>query len=120
MPPWLTLSICMILPVLAIAELGIGLDLWTLAWIAGSSLLGYVLIADDKQRAKHGDRRTPESTLHLVELLGGWPGSYLAQQRHRHKTVKVGYRVTFWLIVLSHQGIAIDALRGWPIWQALH
>jgi uncharacterized membrane protein YsdA (DUF1294 family) len=48
----------------------------------------------------------PESSLHLIELLGGWPGAYLAQQTMRHKTVKASYQVVYWLIVLLHVATA--------------
>ena len=34
-----------------------------------------------------------ESTLHTLELLGGWPGAYLAASRLRHKSRKRSFRV---------------------------
>jgi hypothetical protein len=52
--------------------------------------------------------------LHLLELLGGWPGAFLAQRRLRHKSSKGSYLFVFVLIVGLHQFLAIDALRGWP------
>lgn len=33
----------------------------------------------DKSAARAGRRRTPESTLHTLALLGGWPGALVAQ-----------------------------------------
>ena len=54
--------------------------------------------------------RTPETTLHLFELAGGWPGALLAQQAFRHKTRKPSYQVAFWLIVVLHQALWIDLL----------
>ncbi|WP_040500587.1 DUF1294 domain-containing protein, partial [Ideonella sp. B508-1] len=44
--------------------------------------------------------RTPESTLHWMGLLCGWPGALLAQQVLRHKTSKTSFIVVFWLTVL--------------------
>jgi len=41
--------------------------------------------------------------LHLLELLGGWPGAFLAQRRLRHKCSKRRYQFVFWLIVLAYQ-----------------
>jgi uncharacterized membrane protein YsdA (DUF1294 family)/cold shock CspA family protein len=67
------------------------------------SLLTYALYWKDKQSALRGTWRTPESTLHFFEMMGGWPGALLAQQRLRHKNQKRSYQIAFWLIVLMHQ-----------------
>jgi len=45
----------------------------------------------DKARARAAGsgatrRRVPERTLHLLELLGGWPGALWAREHVRHKT----------------------------------
>jgi uncharacterized membrane protein YsdA (DUF1294 family) len=67
-----------------------------------------VVYAFDKRAARRGDCRTPESTLHVLELLGGWPGALLAQRLIRHKNAKVGYQVVFWLIGAVH-------VAGWVL-----
>jgi uncharacterized membrane protein YsdA (DUF1294 family)/cold shock CspA family protein len=67
-----------------------------------ASLAAFLMYARDKYAAIQGTWRVPESTLHAVEALGGWPGAYVAQQKMRHKTVKVSYQVSFWLIVTLH------------------
>jgi uncharacterized membrane protein YsdA (DUF1294 family)/cold shock CspA family protein len=59
----------------------------------------YVTYALDKHAAQHGGRRIPESSLHGLELLGGWPGALLAQRVMRHKTRKIPYRIAFWAAV---------------------
>ena len=64
------------------------------------SLLTFLLYAKDKSAAKKGAWRTPESTLHLFSLFGGWPGALVAQQRLRHKSKKQPFRFVFWLTVL--------------------
>jgi uncharacterized membrane protein YsdA (DUF1294 family)/cold shock CspA family protein len=66
------------------------------------SLLTFALYADDKSRAKRGDWRTSEKTLHLCELAGGWLGGFLAQRRLRHKSIKGSYQAVFWAIVAIH------------------
>jgi len=53
--------------------------------------------------------------LQVLDLLGGWPGGFLAQQRLRHKCSKLSYQFMFWLVVALYQFVAIDALRGWPM-----
>ncbi len=84
--------------------------IWALALYPAVSLLTVVFYGHDKQRAMEGGARTPENTLHLLELLGGWPGALVAQQLYRHKTRKVNYQVVFWAIVLAHQVVWLDWL----------
>ncbi|QIL91139.1 DUF1294 domain-containing protein [Microbulbifer sp. SH-1] len=71
------------------------------------SLLTYLLYFLDKSAARNGSWRTRESTLHLMSLLGGWPGALLAQQRLRHKTRKQPFRFIFWFTVLGNLGALI-------------
>jgi uncharacterized membrane protein YsdA (DUF1294 family) len=61
------------------------------------SVVALVLYGRDKSAAKSGGvrRRTPESTLHVIALLGGWPGALLAQRMFRHKTRKEPFRTVF-------------------------
>lgn len=54
----------------------------------------------DKAAARRGGRRTPELTLHLLALAGGWPGALLAQSVFRHKTKKQPFRSIFWCTVV--------------------
>jgi uncharacterized membrane protein YsdA (DUF1294 family) len=75
-----------------------------LGWIAGGyllmSILAFIAYAVDKSAAKHNRWRTQESTLHLLGVLGGWPGALLAQRWLRHKSKKTAFLVVFWLTVL--------------------
>lgn len=66
----------------------------------------------DKKRAVNSGYRVPEIRLHLIELLGGWPGGLIAQQIYRHKTKKKSYQLTFWLIVILHFIIWFDFLNS--------
>lgn len=79
------------------------------------SLFGYVVYAADKNRARRGEWRVPEQALHLVELLGGWPGAFVGQRQLRHKCSKVSYQFVFWVIVLAHQLVALDFVLGWVL-----
>ena len=58
----------------------------------------------DKAAAQENEWRTPESTLLMLGLVGGWPGAIVVQQMLRHKTSKVSFRVAFWLTVLVNIG----------------
>lgn len=66
------------------------------------SLVTIVVYGWDKSCAKRGARRVPEATLHLLALLGGWPGAALAQSLFRHKSQKTSFRIVFYLTVALH------------------
>lgn len=71
----------------------------------GASLLAFALYAWDKSAARGGRWRTAESTLHLIALLGGWPGSLLAQRVLRHKSSKASFLVAFRATVIVNCGV---------------
>lgn len=107
--PAVTLFLLLVAPIWALSRLASSIDPWILAGLPLSiSVFCYAAIRSDKARAKAGQWRTPEAALHLGELLGGWPGSFIAQWQHRHKTAKASYQAVFWLVVLVHQLVAID------------
>ncbi|MDP3700813.1 MAG: DUF1294 domain-containing protein [Hylemonella sp.] len=77
------------------------------------SVLTYAVYAADKSAALRKRRRVPERTLHLLALLGGWPGALLAQQQLRHKTSKPRFLLVYWLTVVGNFAglLAITGLR---------
>lgn len=81
-----------------------------LATYAVLSVVTVALYRSDKAAAEQGRRRTPESTLHLLALLGGWPGALVARQAFRHKTVKQPFRTIFWATVVAN-----CAALGWLV-----
>ena len=91
---------------------------WLALYAVAISALTYWVYAVDKRRAEQGEWRIPEANLHLLELLGGWPGAFLAQRRLRHKCSKGSYQVMFWLIVLAYQFAAFDSFQNWKCSQA--
>jgi len=64
------------------------------------SILLYLIYAGDKSAAQSGRWRTSETTLHLVAILGGWPGGLIARHKLRHKTIKQPFRLFFWCTVV--------------------
>ena len=122
-PNWnwlLALLALLVLPALALGRLGLHVNRGGLFLAAGAlSLLTFAVYAADKRAAKSAAGRVPESVLHLLELLGGWPGAWVAQQVVRHKSAKLRYRAVFWLIVALHQLVALDYLLGWPLLRSL-
>ncbi|MGJ8652397.1 MAG: DUF1294 domain-containing protein [Opitutaceae bacterium] len=79
------------------------------------SLITFGFYWHDKQQAKRSGTRIPEKVLHLLELIGGWPAAYIAQQTFRHKTSKRSYRIVYWLIVIVYQYVALECLLNWKI-----
>lgn len=67
--------------------------------------------AIDKSAARHGNWRTPEATLLLLGLAGGWPGALLAQQWLRHKTSKTSFQWKFHLTVVLNLGLFLVLAR---------
>ena len=58
-----------------------------LIYLAGMTLLGFILMAVDKGKAKRpGARRIPEATLILLACLGASFGEILGMNICRHKT----------------------------------
>ena len=74
--------------------------------------LSYLMYTADKAAAGKGAQRIPESTLHFVDLLGGWPGALIAQQRSRHKTVKASFQSVFWFTVLANIAAVVWLVRS--------
>lgn len=65
-----------------------------------ASLIAFVAYAWDKSAARRNRWRTRESTLHLLALIGGWPGALLAQSTLRHKSSKPAFQLVFHATVL--------------------
>ena len=102
----------LVLPVLALLRLPV--DAWlSAAYALCASLVTYAVYRHDKARAEARGWRVPEATLHVLELIGGWPGAFLAQRRLRHKIAKRSYQAVFWAIVLLHQVVACESLQDW-------
>lgn len=70
-----------------------------------ASLITFVVYAMDKSAARRGAWRIQESTLHILSLLGGWPGALVAQQKLRHKSKKQSFRAVFWITVIVNCGV---------------
>lgn len=80
------------------------LPLVLLGFYAFVSLIAFAAYALDKSAARSGRWRTAESTLHLLSLVGGWPGALVAQNRLRHKSRKASFLVAFWATVMLNCG----------------
>lgn len=68
------------------------------------SIITFIIYARDKSAAKSAAWRTPENTLHILSLLGGWPGANVAQSFLRHKSSKISFKATHWITVIANCG----------------
>jgi uncharacterized membrane protein YsdA (DUF1294 family)/cold shock CspA family protein len=66
------------------------------------SPLTFLFYAYDKSMALKDKWRISEATLHLLELLGGWPAALITQYTIRHKNKKTSFQIIFWLIIFLH------------------
>ena len=76
-----------------------------LCFVSVMSVICFTAYGLDKRWAVNGSRRIPEQTLHILALLGGWPGALLGQQQLRHKTKKLTFLVVFWCVVVLHVAV---------------
>lgn len=87
--------------------------LWLSACFVVLSLLAFTAYYFDKQAAIRGSRRTPESTLHTLSVLGGWPGAFLAQRILKHKSSKPKFKIIYWLTVCVNISVTVRLLNLW-------
>ncbi|MGS0681285.1 DUF1294 domain-containing protein [Shewanella sp. 125m-7] len=75
------------------------IPLWLLLYFISASLVTFIAYGWDKRAARKNRWRVSEYKLHLLSLIGGWPGALLAQQWLRHKSAKGRFKLVLWLTV---------------------
>ena len=73
-----------------------------IAFVFLMSIVTFVVYGFDKRQSGNGGQRVPERTLHILTLLGGWPGALLAQRYFRHKSKKTMFLIVFWIVFALH------------------
>lgn len=121
--PRMAIGVVALLVVALLALAGV-MPLLVAGTYLGLSAVAYLMYYVDKEAAGRRAQRTPEKVLHLLGLLGGWPGALAAQQRFRHKTAKASFQAVFWATVVANvagaawllatgdAGGLLQALRG--------
>lgn len=114
--PWPKLAVVTlsVFPVVLVAAwLLWGLSPLVLLWYCMLSAVAYLTYMFDKSAAQHDEWRVPEANLHLLSLLGGWPGANVAQHFLRHKSKKVEFRVAHWVVTFFNMaGFIVLARAG--------
>jgi uncharacterized membrane protein YsdA (DUF1294 family) len=85
-----------------------------IGWYALLSAATFVVYGLDKRAAENGRRRTPEATLHILSLAGGWPGALVARAVFRHKTRKQPFKTVFWGTVMANCAALLWLLAQLP------
>lgn len=73
------------------------------------SIITFGFFLADKRRAERTQWRLTDTSLHVLEGLGGWPGALIAQAVLRHKTRKPSFQKILWAIVAIHVAM-------WTVW----
>lgn len=77
-------------------------------WLyCSASVITFAVYGLDKSAAKNDRWRTQETTLHLLALIGGWPGALVAQKLLRHKSKKAEFQTVFWVTVVLNCGALV-------------
>lgn len=93
------------------------------------SLLSLLFYSIDKSAAIKNKWRISEAKLHLLSLVGGWPGALLAQQMFKHKRSKSAFMRAYWVTVVVNlilfslivfEVMDVGALRAFSISQNIH
>ena len=95
------------LSVVGVSVLAAGMPVEVLYLYLAASIITFIIYAKDKSAARQRRWRTKENKLHLLALIGGWPGALVAQQTLRHKSQKTEFRVVFWVTVVLNCGVYV-------------
>jgi uncharacterized membrane protein YsdA (DUF1294 family) len=69
-------------------------------WFVVINIIGYVVMSEDKKKARKRRDRVPEKTLFLLAAMGGALGVLIAMYRKRHKTRHLSFRIGIPLLLL--------------------
>ena len=97
---------------LGFAVVKLQLPFYILAGYLGLSTVTFLAYAFDKSAAEARRWRTKEDTLHLLALIGGWPGALLAQNWLRHKSKKTSFQAVFWVTVILNCAVLSFILKN--------
>ncbi|KAF1912510.1 hypothetical protein BDU57DRAFT_458916 [Ampelomyces quisqualis] len=101
----------LILPTCTLVRLSVSThSVLPIAWTCLTSTVTFLLYGYDMMQARNNEWRVKETTLHVLALVGGWPGALVGMHYFQHKTRKTGFQFVFWVTVLTWQGF------WWSLW----
>ncbi len=106
--PRVGIAVGFLLLAVALTLISVLPPLVTLVYLVMSAVSYIAYVLDKEAAGKPRRQRTSEATLHLLDVLGGWPGGLIAQQQSRHKTVKASFQAGFGLsVVVNLVGVGV-------------
>ncbi|MBL7200296.1 MAG: DUF1294 domain-containing protein [Anaerolineae bacterium] len=75
------------------------------AWMATMTPVLFITYGIDKYLSRVGRFRVPELLLHILAVLGGFPGGWLGMQVFHHKTKHPEFRFVFGLGAVMHAAL---------------
>lgn len=84
-------------------------------YLLAVNILGFVLMGEDKRRARKDEWRTRERTLLLTAALGGSLGIWAGMYSWRHKTQKRKFTLGVPAILAAQIVVAAVLILKWPI-----
>ena len=85
-------------------------------WYLFMSLITFAVFGHDKRLARKQRMRVPEKRLHLLELLGGFPGAFLAITLFHHKSSKPSFLIISVFCSAVNVGVVIILLYTISRW----
>ncbi|MEK4976534.1 DUF1294 domain-containing protein [Bacillus sp. FSL K6-6540] len=73
-----------------------------IVWFIFINAVAYLVMSEDKRRARLGRDRVPERTLFLLAAIGGALGVWIAMYRKRHKTRHLSFKVGVPLLLVAN------------------
>ncbi|GAB6928809.1 DUF1294 domain-containing protein [Paenibacillus sp. JCM 10914] len=64
-----------------------------IVWFIFINAVAYLVMSEDKRRARLGRERVPERTLFLLAAVGGALGIWVGMYRKRHKTRHLSFKI---------------------------
>ncbi|AWP29540.1 DUF1294 domain-containing protein [Paenibacillus glucanolyticus] len=71
-----------------------------IVWFIFINAVAYLVMSEDKRRARLGRDRVPERTLFLLAAIGGALGVWIAMYRKRHKTRHLSFKIGVPLLLI--------------------
>ncbi|GGA52339.1 DUF1294 domain-containing protein [Paenibacillus physcomitrellae] len=82
-----------------------------LVWFVFINFIAYLVMSDDKRRARERKERIPERTLFLLAVMGGALGVLIAMYTKRHKTRHGSFVVGIPLLLFLNAALYTYFLR---------
>jgi uncharacterized membrane protein YsdA (DUF1294 family) len=83
-----------------------------IGWLALMTVVTFIAYARDTRAAQRGGRRTPERTLWLLDLAGGFIGGWLGMYLLRHKTLHTSFKVVQTVATVLWVGVLAVLVLG--------